>query len=319
MVKHICWLLTLTAASLGQAQDQWRQLSLATITTSPSETASGYGHPLLCDANGNLYLHAERLGVWAVRKLNPKGELLTLYTSDSNPSLQLDAAAQFWARPDGEVYQIVYPRGVPQRDVFVYKADGTYESKIELQVKWMFFPAAIAVYPSGNMLITGESHDPKSPERVPFTGLFSGSGKLLKVLWPEGDEYIETRSVNWSQMAAAKDGNIYVMRWNYPATVYAIADGGAVVRKFNIDPGSAGYRPSHMQITGDRLAVLFFKPHEKDKLVKIVDLEGRELATYDASNNLGAAFACYTLNPERFLFLTANDDHKIELRWAAVR
>lgn len=323
MLKYGCWLLALTTVAWGQAKppkELPRQLMIVNTVTAPSEMAGGYGNPLQCDANGNLYLHAERGGAWAIRKLSPKGEMLTLYNPNSNPDFQVDAGLRFWVQPDGEVYQIIYQHVAPMRaHIFVYKSDGTYKSKITLDVKWMFFPQSVAVYSSGNMLITGESHDPETKGRVPFTGIFSADGKLLKVLNPEGEEYIETRGVNWSQMEAAKDGNVYVMRYNYPTTVYVISAGGAVVRKFSIDPGSADYRPADMHIAGNRMAVLFFKPHEKDKVLKLVDLEGNELATYDASNKLGAAFACYTLNPERFLFLSVADDHRIQFRMAEVR
>jgi hypothetical protein len=47
--------------------------------------------------------------------------------------------------------------------------------------------------------------------------------------------------------------------------------------------------------------------------MKIVDLAGHEIATYDQarvdgkpkSDSLGSAFACDTANPQRFTFLTS--------------
>ena len=61
--------------------------------------------------------------------------------------------------------------------------------------------------------------------------------------------------------------------------------------------------------------------------MKIVDLEGRELATYDElrvdgkpkMGMLGAAFACYTQQPERFTFLVMDEKNRIELKRAGAR
>jgi hypothetical protein len=54
--------------------------------------------------------------------------------------------------------------------------------------------------------------------------------------------------------------------------------------------------------------------------MKIVDLEGREIATYDElkvngkpKDYLGAAFACYSENPTRFTFLGSEDGEKLQL------
>jgi hypothetical protein len=62
--------------------------------------------------------------------------------------------------------------------------------------------------------------------------------------------------------------------------------------------------------------------------MKIVDLEGHEIATYDqakvngkptTNDALGSAFACYTDDPQRFTFLTTGDGQKLELRAAEAR
>ena len=61
--------------------------------------------------------------------------------------------------------------------------------------------------------------------------------------------------------------------------------------------------------------------------MKIVDLEGHEIATYDEMRAggkathglLGTAFACYRVNPQRFTFLTTRGGDRIEIQAAEGR
>ena len=103
--------------------------------------------------------------------------------------------------------------------------------------------------------------------------------------------------------------------------------GGEVVRRITVDPGKADYKPAEMHISGNRIALLFFEPQTMEKRMKIVDLEGREIATYDEVRTegkakfglLGTAFACYTANPESFTFLTTGANDTLELAIAEPR
>ena len=82
-----------------------------------------------------------------------------------------------------------------------------------------------------------------------------------------------------------------------------------------------------MHISGNRIALLFYQPQSMEKMMKVVDLVGNELATYDELRGngkpklgmLGGAFACYTQQPEHFTFLVTDDNHKIELKHAGAR
>ena len=54
-------------------------------------------------------------------------------------------------------------------------------------------------------------------------------------------------------------------------------------------------------------------PRTREEVIKIVNLEGQELTTYDepkvdGRRVLGSALACYSDNPERFLFLYTTSD-----------
>jgi hypothetical protein len=123
------------------------------------------------------------------------------------------------------------------------------------------------------------------------------------------------------------------MRSTSPAIFYALSAGGEVLRRFTVDPGDISYGPVAMHVSGNRIAVLFREPQTQEKIMKIVDLEGRELATYSAdvrypadaegkerkTQALGGAFACYTTNPDRFIFLATGADDKLRFRIAEAR
>jgi hypothetical protein len=51
------------------------------------------------------------------------------------------------------------------------------------------------------------------------------------------------RAIAYTKMEMAEDGNVYLMRWTNPAILYAVSAGGAVVRRFAVNPGNPSYRP----------------------------------------------------------------------------
>jgi hypothetical protein len=316
-----------------------------TVLTAP-ELAGELDNPLTCDSDGNLYLQSEHYGVSGIRKLNLKGERTAIFQPNGNPDLKIEGVGYFALEPNGELYQLVFPHELA-RYVIVYKSDGTYKSAIKLQAGFPWMPATLAAFPSGDLLVSGLEYDRDTQNGAmwPFTGIFSSDGTLLKEVKLEDDDELrelaasgdarvtsatnpqENRAIEFGQMQTAADGNVYLMRWITPTIFYAISSGGAVIRRFTVDPGDESYRPAAMHIAGNRIALLFFQPQTMEKRMKIVDLEGREIATYDELRVdgkpkyglLGTAFACYTENPQRFTFLSTGDDSRLELRTAEAR
>ncbi len=313
--------------------------------TATSEMATVFYPPLRCDGDGNLYLRTDSGGVPAIHKLNAKGERVALFEASSNPDLKVDVARYFALEADGgELYELVYPHEI-NRYVFVYKSDGTFKSALKLRPGFPFMPKKLAVFSSGQFLISGEEYDAdRTAAMWPFTGIFAADGSLVKEL-ELGDEKDlrdmassgDTRvarpgnphanlAIDNGQAETAADGNAYLMRWTNPAIFYGISPGGEVVHRFTVDPGESAsdYRPAAMHVYKNRIAVLFVKMHVNEEIMKIVDLEGHEIATYDGpkpddkapNSMLSAAFACYTENPTRFVFLGADDKDKVQL-WVA--
>jgi hypothetical protein len=311
-----------------------------------SEVAGTVDEPLTCDSDGNIYLQSEQHGVSGVRKINPKGQRVALFQPNANPDLKIDLVGYFALKEGGELYQLVFAREIT-RYVFVYKSDGTYKSAIKLQPGFAWQPSTMAVFPSGNLLVSGleYDHDRKNPVTWPFAGIFGSDGVLLKEVKLEDDDAIHNmalsgdqrvssftnpsanHAVEFSKMEAGADGNIYLMRWLTPAIFYAISPGGEVVRRFTVDPGDQSYQPTDMHISGNRIAVVFFQPQSRETRMKVVDLEGHEIATYDAvrvegkpkPEPIGEAFACYTADPGRFVFLSAGDDNNLQFLVAEPR
>jgi len=322
-------------------------LHLTTVNTivAPSETASGLGGGgLQCDGDGNIYLESDSAKYPGIRKLNSKGELVATFKPDTNPDVKVEFAGDFFVTRDGEVYQLVGEKDSLNRYVLVFKSDGSYKSAIKLDPGFLWMPANLAVFAHGEMLMTGQQfakiNGVKQPA-IPFTGIFSADGRLLKRLDMEGDGPLKDaalastapatarpgdHTITWGRTTAARDGNVYIMRWSSPATVDAISPGGEVLRSFTVDSGMKSYMPRQMHISGNRIAILFRDQSSSEKVMKIVDLEGNETAAYDdlkinrqpKSKPLGE-FGCYSASPERFTFVMNDNEGKIYLQETEAR
>jgi hypothetical protein len=210
-------------------------------------------------------------------------------------------------------------------------------------LRFEFMPGPLAVFPTGDLLISGLRWRGMDAPRSPFTGIFSPDGTLVKEVKLEDDDALRemaangdsrvnsagnrwgNRAISFSQMETAPDGNIYLMRWTSPAIFYAISPAGEVVHRFMVDPGDSFLNPSEMHISGNRIAVLFFRPETQEERMMVVDLEGREVAAYSGIRAAGKTtpsmllFACYAADPERFTFFSPQENDKLQLLTAQLR
>jgi hypothetical protein len=313
--------------------------TLATLkTVKASVSAGSFGFPLKCDQAGDLYLRNEIDGVPGLHKLNPNGkEIGAFLPRDATPAAKIARAGYFSMARDGSLYQYVSSWDKPHYMVYAFWPNGTLRSKVVLQVPFPWTPAQVAVFPSGDLLVTGLEYDAdQNAAKWPFTGLFSSSGALLKEIKIEDDGAIHdmaevgdarvtspeapgtNRAVGLGQVDLASDGNIYVLRRLSPAILYAVSSAGEVVRRFTVDAGQPDYMPNSMHIAGNRIAVQLAHPQNGDQIIKVVDLEGHELETYhvERASSLGYAIACYAANPDRFTFLGESEDGRLTLNVA---
>jgi hypothetical protein len=320
-------------------------VSVETVTA-PSEMAGLIRPPLRCDDAGNIYLRTDSEPQSAIHKLNSKGESIALYQATSS-TMKVDVASYFDVDADGrELYELVYPHEI-NRYVFVYGANGELKSSVKLEPGFPFMPSKLAAFASGQYLVSGLEYDrDKTAAMWPFTGIFAADGRLLKEVALEDDQTLHdmaasgdarvanpgrpgsNRAVSGSEVEIGGDGNAYLMRWTNPAIFYAITPGGEVLRRFTVDTGLPGYEPAAMHVYKNRIAVWLVDMQTGNSIMKIVDLEGHDIATYDESKagegketdgGLGAAFACYIENPTRFLFVGANNENRVQFWIAEVR
>lgn len=347
----ICvFLAVFSQHSLGQtelAKSDDHSVARALVPTkqivAKSEVATLLYDPVKCDSEGNVYYPTDMTGAGVLRELNLEGERIAEFRPGANPDMPIDVFQDYTIGPDGEVFMLVYPHEIT-RYIFVYKSDGSYHSSIKLDTGFPWVPTAFAIFPSGGFLIAGLEYarsDKGKLTQVPFTGVFSADGRLLKQLNLEDDDDIvdfaasgdprvvsasgNNRAIEFTKMEAAADGNIYLMRWTNPAIIYAISPGGSVVRRFIVDPHNSNDRPLSMHVAENRIAVLFATGDSKADVMKILDLEGTLLGTYSevvnekTTQRVGSAFACFTTNPEHFIFFSVNKDDHLDLEIAEPR
>lgn len=302
----------------------------------PSEVAQSFVLPLVCDADGNLYLRTIPDGIQAIHKLNSQGERIGLYQAKS-ANVKVNFAYSLAVAPDGDIYQLVAAAREITRYVFVYNKDGSVKSEIKLQPGFPITPSKIAVFPNGDLLVAGMEYDKdsKNPVMWPFTGIFSSDGTLRRELTLKDDQKLHdlaasgdpkvsspdypssfNTAVGRGDAQTASDGNVYLMRRLSRPIFYAISPGGSV-RRFEVDSGQEDFVPQYMHISGNRIAIMFQQPQTYEEIIEVVDLEGHRLATYyetapkEGEQTLGLGFACYSQNPERFTFLETTEDNRL--------
>jgi hypothetical protein len=320
------------AALARSNPDKNLQLTLVKTVALDTVETSMVGSPK-CDSDENFYLSGMDRGL-TISKFNSKGESVAIFKATSSPDVsQFDGAKLSTVSADGEVYQLVFPHSF-DRDVFLYAKDGSYKSVVKLEVSKGWSPSLLVAFPSGNFMATGKKWDKLQQEYVPFTGIFSSSGTLLKELQLEDDSSIGpipmglNPAISRGSLEVGGDGNVYLLRALNPAIVYAISPGGEITRRFTINPGDDKFRVGGMAVAGNRIAVMFLKGDEgkniEREVIEAVDLEGNPVATYEAPMvdghlAFGVSLACYTHNPEQFTFLGWTKDEKPVLNTAEPR
>ncbi len=306
-----------------------------TKTVPSSDIAISFVTPLQCDADGNVYSRSDSDGFPSIHKLSPKGELTASFVPSSCSDIKVQRTGEFSVAPDGRVYQLAFAPDYPLRYVLIFDDDGTCHSKIKLDTPFSLMPYQLVTFPSGNMLISGTRWRAQMKRYARYTALFSSSGTILKEVDFESDptaptgeaadgsvsetEQEQNHSLARGAMLLAADNNAYLMRSGPVATIYALSEGGSVLRRFRVDSGDSDMVAVGMHIASNRIAVLFESPAASRALIKVVNLEGKQLAQYEAPTRngrarLGAAFACYSYPPEDFTFLTNAADNKVVLR-----
>ena len=300
-----------------------------------------------CDSDGNVYvrrfLHSTppELYETPVQKLEPDGTVSTVFQfhnlSDGSETLM---AKDFTVTPDGEVYEIAFTE---KRDLYVlsFSSNGSEKSQTHLETEG-FRPFQLAVFKSGEYLVTGET---SWPDIAPVTAIFSASGELLKKVSQApptrqnelgeknqdknipksesaGDSGSGNKPLERGEIVSGADGNVYMLRAESAALVYAISPAGEIIRQFRIDSGRDGWFPQSMKAFRGGLAIAFGKgqigqSQDHEIIVKTVTYSGDPIAGYISSDNriFSSALTCYT--PSGLLFVNVATDGFVYLQVAS--
>jgi hypothetical protein len=281
--------------------------------------SGGLAYPTICDSEGRYYVK------FLVPGTGMEGPLFRL-SSKGAAEAEFDTSSKllnrYAARPDGGVIMMHSQQGSPVIDYFA--ADGTREPSVPLErAPVPFFPTQLAVFKSGEILISG-------PQYVlgykSGTAIFDAKGHLVKQVRLDGDEAIENAIVNdtraqkenisvtgKSVAITGDDGLVYLMRATSPVTVYAISSSGGVVRKIVVEaPSPQAWPKFGVRVAKNRLAVQFGQRCAeadscRSNIYSVVDATtGKHLATYEAAKEAAGTMVCFAPDPDRFFILSQN-------------
>jgi hypothetical protein len=242
--------------------------------------------------------------------------------------------------PDGGVARLIWSKDA--LSVARFSADGILQSRTTLDPP-AILPYQFIAFPSGEFLVSGleRVHSSKFLGATrSFTAIYDAHGHLIKrLLFPE-DEEIDAaaeagdarynfiaiggnRGVSSGKAALGSDGNTYLMRRTSPATVFVISADGELLRTLKIEPENFGQMPRSMQVSDGKIAVEF-SLHCAGNICdgssfSVADATtGQKLADY-ADTSVYGDFACYSAKPERFTFLTADENGQLQVVQAAAK
>lgn len=272
-----------------------------------------------CDENDNIYLHpyaneavkAHTVGQSPIQKIKADGSLgETFRSTDAGQYIE---GRDFFVTGDGRIYQAAMaPTRVKHGYtnmpcVLEFSSDGSFKSKIELDMGY-FYPYQIAVFKSGELLLSGMDKD----QIAPVIAVFDSGGKLIKKvslperILTEAARVSANSAVSHGEITAGSDGNMYLMRSSSPAVIYVISPTGDIVRTLQIGPADPQWVAISIVSAPERLAVAFYRPAmHNTMLIRVTDLEGNEIATYQSEDSrIQASYlGCYV--PPRFQFFSA--------------
>jgi hypothetical protein len=308
-------------------------------TVAVDRLAPSFVQPLKCDPAQNLYLRifrqdsAKRL---PVEKLDSDGIVRAVFRPDQVSGLTLAATSYFAVLSSGEFYQLGWG-SEKQADwgayVLNFAQDGKFKSATRLESPFLN-ATQLAVFPSGQYLVSGlrSGSEPRSP--LPFTGIFSADGKLLKEVKLADDDDMMKRAAagdDWivdpaspvlikpitrGEAAMGDDGNAYLMRRIAPTVIYVISSEGNVLRRMVVEAPDANSLPHAMHLSGNKLLLQFWDSDTHQALLEIIDAKsGSEISSYDAGT-LGASIACYQAERESFIFLGTGEGGKLNIQTA---
>lgn len=201
-----------------------------------------------------------------------------------------------------------------QEKIYVVKfaADGTYSSTTTLnQILW---PHSLAVFPSGNMLISGTNRAPYeegtgSPKSI--TAIFFADGRLKRDLTSSRDDIANSKTiVDANDAVMGPDDLLYILKYGAEPELQVWSEAGEEVREIKLKPPFKNTtRADTLLVTPGTIAVRFEGP-VTDKPAAIVygiydAYTGQPRRYYEES--IKGRMIC--LEGEQFTYLIMKSDH----------
>jgi hypothetical protein len=225
----------------------------------------------------------------------------------------------------------VAERNSPNIRVVKFTAEGKYESEVLLSGPF-FTPYQLAVFPSGELLLSGIA-DGRINRGV--TAIYGKTGRFIKELILDGDAEIDraveigdsrfamspgegNQAISSGEALVGDDGNAYLLRSVSPANVYVISPSGEVVRKLTVEPATIGDVPLKMQLSKGKLVLGFdgwqgTRSAGSPTLVVVDAVSGERLQRFDRGIGIGlGGVSCYRADVGTFSFLGMTDSKHIE-------
>lgn len=192
-MRPVCLLWIVLAALPLQAQEvPSLKLRLKEMVAVASQRAVPIKLPAECDRQGNIYIQAyvpPYLPPFPVIKISREGKVQASISPLALPEFSDAGFDPFAVDLRGNLYWVVYqskkyknkPEEYGEVSLVVFDEKGKYDSLIRLDNS--LAPRQLAVFPSGEFLISGERLDEKQHGTgQPLTAIFDRAGRLVKEL-----------------------------------------------------------------------------------------------------------------------------------------
>jgi hypothetical protein len=281
--------------------------------------------PYFCDGNDHVYYRKYIVGTTfraPIEKVEQKSaRVIGTFKLPPAPKGNEFNARDFFVSTDGTVTALAWIPATTQ--VYMVRFNSAGEPGNATKLEGDFQPEGpIAVFPSGDVLVTGFEANLAEPRSRLFSAIFSSDGKLVKRVEFPSDRKVETMAkqhdpsvsptlapqlnlaVSDGRILVGADGNAYLMRPLNPPEIYVVNSTGEVIRTFVVKTNSN--LPVSTMVEHDGKIGLLFKERQMKgpSRIEMVDAStGEPIASYDGDEHLGAALACY--NGEYFTYLGA--------------
>lgn len=339
--------LAASAAAQQPTQEKLRLLSQSAIRV--PDLAGLSAGPAQCDNDGAVFLRLSGTGRQdpkraPVLKISPTGMVEAKFSLSSVPRFDLSVSSEihdFAATANGQLYYLAQRSGATGKALYVirFSRSGSYLSTLKLN--HYFVPLRFTVLPGGSYFLLGMARDAwdtmlgaqaKNALLRPIGAFYGPKGTLRWELnlpgaaVPEVYNAKDRKDASAEQgrppiVAAAADGEVYVVTHKPALSLYVIGSGGAAVNSISIEPPFPGARIAAIApVSIGKIAVEFVKGagangfNGASTVFSIVDTQtGIRLGDYQASPETTGRLGCYTQNG--FELLASQDGDNMAIRF----